>query len=609
SPIYTDGLICPVGYNLVRDIQVVEPENLTWSEAAMECIRKKGRILTVVGNQSEQIAKDAMEKSLGKTWVGYTGYYIKDELDESDLRTPFYIMKYIKDEQFDASSFSEYAEHARIDNQYAWWPKAARLGQWVQVDLRKTMCIHGIVTKGHKNTYQWTTVYKLHYRNKCSKFHIFENDGKEELTANKPTAYQNFTEPFNAQFIRLYPQKWNKDYPAIRFDLLVSNDSCPTDLPCGKCPAIMNTPTGNVTVQYEPCCSKLPYICEIELCDQDHKEAPTQAIVTDSPFDYGTPNPEIQKESSTLPTITELAIDNTTNIPGANHGNCPCALCSTSLTIGLAIGMGFFMIVSVILLILLILSQHYKNSCIYACTYPSKAGNEHHIDTNKKDFNQTVEMVTPKVTSKAELVDLYSQVDIKTKHQKSELVSINKETDDTTYDTACHDTTNNATASAQYHTPVDVDLYSVEQKVGEGKTMDINDLYTQVDIKTKVPKSDRSGAKKETDQATWTVDAVQYHSIADVDNYNVEQKVDDCKPLDEANDLFTAVDDKTKVQKSERSVAKKKTDESTWKVGAVDTTRYHTTADVDNYSAGQKVDDCEIPDGIEMMGNEIYSDA
>ncbi|CAH1782115.1 unnamed protein product, partial [Owenia fusiformis] len=136
---------------------------------------------------------------------------------------------------------------------------------------------------------------------------------------------------------------------------------------------------------------------------------------------------------------------------------------------------------------------------------------------------------------------------------------------------------------------------------------DLNDLYTQVDVKTKVPKSERSVAKNETDEATWALGAAQYHSIADVDNYNVEQKVDDCKPLDEANDLYTQVDDKTKVPKPERSVAKKETDESKWTIDAADTTQYHTIADVDDYSLEQKEDDCEIPEGIELMKNEIYS--
>ncbi|CAH1782117.1 unnamed protein product [Owenia fusiformis] len=400
--INTDGLLCPVGYNLVRDIQVVDSENLTWSEAAMECTRRNGRILKVMDNESGQNAKDAMEKHLeGKAWVEYNGE-VEDMSDPLQFRESFYIMEHISDEQFDASSQSWDAKNARINSSTAWRPQYADLCQsWVEVDLRKTMCIYGIVTKGQMDKNRWITVYKLLSKTDFDKnFHILSDGGKEELTANDDndtSVYRNFTKPFNARFIRLYPQEWI-GYPAIRFDLLVSNNSCP----CRKCPAIMNTPTGTVTIQYESCCSKLPYICETESCDQDK----------------------------------------TTDNPSANLGICSCALCSTSLTIGLIIGMVLFMILSIILLILLILSHRkQKNSQTI-----SKSTNPHEIDKNKNEVNQNVAKVSQNV-SMTDPKHLYTQVDVRTKRKKSEMTYANTVAYNAAYDTTTDDTTTKDTAT------------------------------------------------------------------------------------------------------------------------------------------------------------------
>ncbi|CAH1782118.1 unnamed protein product, partial [Owenia fusiformis] len=366
TTIYTDGLLCPVEYNLVRDTLVVDSENLTWSQAAMECTRRNGRILTVTDTQSEQNVSLFEEYLYGKAWVGYTGY-TQDKLDDSDSKTPFYIIRHISDKQFDASSHRGSAKYSKIDSSSAWWPASSDQGKWIQVDLRKTMCVYGIATKGQKSTNDWTIVYKLHYKTDFDNYFLtLQEDGKEELTANEDddtAVYWNFTKPFNARFIRLYLQQWN-GYPVIRFDLLVSNNSCPIDFSCGKCSAIVNTPGGNMTIKHESCCSKLPYICETETCEQDQKDSSPLATVTYSAMDNGTTNPEIQKVSSTLPSNTDPTIDNSTDIPGANNRNLPCAWCSTSLTIGLIIGMVLLMILSIIFLILLIVSQHYKNSCI-----------------------------------------------------------------------------------------------------------------------------------------------------------------------------------------------------------------------------------------------------
>ncbi|CAH1794664.1 unnamed protein product [Owenia fusiformis] len=453
---YMDGLLCPTGYRLSRETLVVDSVNLTWSEAAMECSSRNGTIIKVMDNKSKQIVKDTMEKySLGKAWVGYTGDI--EKMFDQDTREPYFIMKNVLDKQFYASSYKQYAKRAKIDSKSAWTPQHIRLCQWVQIDLKKTMCIHGIVTKGRKDASQWTKVYKLHYRKDTdTNFLTLQNDGREELIANTDSntpVYRNFTKPFNAQIIRLYPQKWEKA-GAVRFDLLVSDNSCPTDFTCGKCPAIVTTTTGNVTIQYESCCSKLPYICETETCDQDKKESSTAATVTSD------------------------------NNPGARNGiHSP----SNSITTGLIIGLVFFIIVSVILLILLIfLNRNFRN---LANTAKPKDTDNHEREIKK----QSVAMVTPNLHLKTgQVKDLYSQVDVKTKCPKSGMIYTNTETYDTIFDTtqdakdkATYEdvATDDITDTELYHTPTDVDVNSVEQKedhieIPDGIEMFNNELYS-----------------------------------------------------------------------------------------------------------------------------------
>ncbi|CAH1782116.1 unnamed protein product [Owenia fusiformis] len=493
--IYAEGLLCPVGYNLVRHTLVVDSENLTWSEAAIECTRKNGRIFTVMDNQSEQIFIDIMEEySLGKAWVVYTGN-IKDELDESDLKSPFYIMKDISDKKFDASSRPWGAKYAKINSESAWFSFDLSGCQWVRVDLGKPMCIYGIVTKGRKYLDRWTSVYKLNYKNDVDKnFITLQDDGKEELTANEDNdtpVYRNFTKPFNARFIRLYPKLWNI-YPAIRFDLLVSNNSCPKEFPCGKCPAIINIPTSNATVQYESCCSKLPYVCETKSCVPDQKES--SATITDSTIDNDSRKPEIQKEFSTLATIKDSAVvDNTTNYRSASNSAFSCVLCSMSLTIGLIIGMVLLVIIIIILLILLILSQRRKKYSQNASKSAVPAA--HKIDKNKNEINRSVAKVSQNVTL-TDPKDLYTQIDIKTKHKKSEMIYANMGAYNAAYDTTTDDTTTNDTATYNtisddakdttlYHTPEDIGVYSFEKHtddkdIPDGIEMFNNELYSDI---------------------------------------------------------------------------------------------------------------------------------
>ncbi|CAH1794661.1 unnamed protein product [Owenia fusiformis] len=175
-----------------------------------------------------------------------TGGRTVETSDQSDMSEPYYVMEYISDGQFNSSSFGTLAKYARINSTSAWLPRDINpitTTEWIQVDLGKTMCIYGIVTKGRHDQQQWTTVYKLHYRKDGDiNFLTLKDDGKEKLlSANRDqdTAVgRNFTKPFDARFIRLYPKCWD-NYAAIRFDLLVSNNICPSDTMCEKYPSFI----------------------------------------------------------------------------------------------------------------------------------------------------------------------------------------------------------------------------------------------------------------------------------------------------------------------------------------------------------------------------------
>ncbi|CAH1779232.1 unnamed protein product [Owenia fusiformis] len=473
---YTDGLLCPVGYKLMRDdTLVVDSENLTWSEAAIECSRMNGTIIKVVDNQSEQSAKDAMWKySLDKAWIGYTGD-IDETIDQSHLSEPYFIVENISDDQLKSSSYynrwSE-AKHAKFNSIYGWVPsKFTRLCHWVQVDLGKTMCIHGIVTQGRRNTDEWTTVYKLLYKKYGETFRTLWDNGNEELSGNKDRStpvYRNFTKAFNAQFIRLYPQSWHggRYLPAMRFDLLVSNNPCPTDFPCGKCPAMGTSTGGNLTIQYSSCCSKLPYICEIESCDQIQIESTSVTTITTV---TSVTDLTVENTTSTVTTATDSNIENTTTIcedSPETHSRATGSvksISSHSLTIGLIAGLVVFVFASFILTILLIISNRHQNSC----KNPSKAESIYHSENNKTDSNQTVAVVTPNLHTKTEPKDIYARVDVKTKAPKPEVIYANTEIDQV----------------GLYDIAEDVDVYNAVEETGDnsevpdGIEMFKNEIY------------------------------------------------------------------------------------------------------------------------------------
>ncbi|CAH1788429.1 unnamed protein product [Owenia fusiformis] len=496
--IYVDGLLCPVGYRLVKDALVdsVVSKNLTWTEAVMACTKRNGTIIDIRDNQSKKIVFNVMERfKLGSAWIGHSGDIV-EATNPSEIRKPYFIMEYIDDEQFEASSYYFYnlylPELARFNSESAWVPQYDRQDQWIQVDLEATMCIYGIVTQGRKNPSWRTTAYKLLYRKDGDNFHTLQDNGEEEFPGNRnavtPVA-RNFTKPFDAQFIRIYPQDWII-HPAIRFDLLVSKETCPIDFTCGKCPALVNTSQRDLAIQYESCCSKLPYICQTESCE----------LTTES-------------QSS----LTDSAILNASTNP--HKGTPP----SSSSTVGLAIGMVLFMIISVILLILLVFLYRHLNN-LRTTTDAEKTD---HNENNKKEIQQSDTMVTPNLHDKTELnINNIEYFAIDTKD--------NVEQDTTVYEAINTDLDHTENGEYEY----------IEEKKDDGNEILGNNMETP------------------------------YITLTDEGVYSEEKKVVE-----------------NEVQEN----------------GAKEPTLHDSPEAVDAYD-DEKVDDSEIPDGTDMLNNEIYSD-
>ncbi|CAH1788428.1 unnamed protein product [Owenia fusiformis] len=489
---YMDGLICPAGIKIERKI-LINLKNLSWSEAVMDCNRRKGTIINVKDNQSKSIVSGVMEgNKLGNAWIGYSGDN-QETSDSSEMKKLYFIMEHTDDEQLKASSYSRNleklsAKYAKINSGTAWVPKDKRFNNWIQLDLRKTMCIYGIVTKGRQDRDQWTKYYRLLYSKDGDSFLTLQEKGREELSANNDrstSVYNNFTEPFDAQLIRLYPQDWN-DRPAIRFDLLVSKESCPIDYTCGKCPAMVKKTEGTLTIQYESCCSKLPYICETETCDQDQAGSLTVATATtvttaaitavmdNDPVTTGTSHGILSTSGYTDSIISYATTNLIHGIPIASS-----SASSSPLTIALIVGMVFFMIASIILLTLLILSKRNQTNHEYS----SKSPIMHHIDNNKEEINQSGANVAQNSHQKTEPNDLNNRDNIRTKSQKSDVIYTNIDTYETLDDVKVDGAAEHATYLELLDTPNDVSVYSVEKKVDideipNGMEMIKNEIYS-----------------------------------------------------------------------------------------------------------------------------------
>jgi hypothetical protein len=99
-------------------------------------------------------------------------------------------------------------KHARsmLDSAQAWSAKNNQVGEWMQLDLGRTMAVTHIVTQGRHEYDQWVTEYKVQHSTDGSQFTAVS----ATFTGNKDRGtYQTNALSVGARYIRIYPQKWS----------------------------------------------------------------------------------------------------------------------------------------------------------------------------------------------------------------------------------------------------------------------------------------------------------------------------------------------------------------------------------------------------------------
>ena len=101
-----------------------------------------------------------------------------------------------------------------LDSVQAWSAKYNAKGQWVQMDLGKTMCVSGVVTQRRKSSDQRVTSYKISHSTDGSSFTelspVFSGN-----VANDESKVRNSLGAVQARYIRVIVQKW-EDHISMR---------------------------------------------------------------------------------------------------------------------------------------------------------------------------------------------------------------------------------------------------------------------------------------------------------------------------------------------------------------------------------------------------------
>ena len=94
-----------------------------------------------------------------------------------------------------------------LDSVQGWSASTNAKGQWVQMDLGKTMCVSGAVTQRRKSSDQRVTSYKISHSTDGSSFTelspVFSGN-----VANDESKIKNSLGAVQARYIRVIVQKW-----------------------------------------------------------------------------------------------------------------------------------------------------------------------------------------------------------------------------------------------------------------------------------------------------------------------------------------------------------------------------------------------------------------
>lgn len=122
----------------------------------------------------------------------------------------------IPDSSFTASSFFDYyhdTRRIRLNNVFGWEARQARVGEWIQIDLGKTLSLTGMATQGSgQSKSKYTSSIKIQYStSEISNSSLYVENGRI-FDANRgfgQIVTINFNGSFDARHVRVYPQTWN----------------------------------------------------------------------------------------------------------------------------------------------------------------------------------------------------------------------------------------------------------------------------------------------------------------------------------------------------------------------------------------------------------------
>ncbi|CAG5858457.1 retinoschisin 1a [Menidia menidia] len=123
---------------------------------------------------------------------------------------------------------------ARLNTQgfgCAWLSKFQDSSQWLQVDLRNSMVVSGILTQGRCDAEEWVTKYSVQYRSdeKLNWIYYKDQTGNNRVfygNSDRSSSVQNLLRPpIVARYIRILPLGWHTRI-ALRMELLICMNKC-----------------------------------------------------------------------------------------------------------------------------------------------------------------------------------------------------------------------------------------------------------------------------------------------------------------------------------------------------------------------------------------------
>jgi len=107
---------------------------------------------------------------------------------------------------------------------YSWMKTGS---SWIQVDLKKSVNISGIITQGDATSRYWVLTFKVMYGEEVSKLKYVEDHNGHEIFSGNTNSHEPRTTYFlnwlTARYIRIIPISY-QTYPSLRMEVLTPTD-------------------------------------------------------------------------------------------------------------------------------------------------------------------------------------------------------------------------------------------------------------------------------------------------------------------------------------------------------------------------------------------------